>query len=172
MYKHFSRYLISGIILLFLISCSVLEIKESTTFKLPASPEPGDCIACHKNKKVLSQGHVDTRDMTGNECGSCHEPGETSLRTNIPLGHMHQLEGVSCKGCHEDPASAKAVDSKVCQKCHSDEGALIEAAKELEINPHFSPHEGKVPDCNRCHHQHRNSENYCAKCHGMEYKVP
>ena len=151
--------LLSGLFLLFLISCGGLEINETASPKVPASPKPGDCIACHGSKVVLPQGHVDTRDMMGNECGTCHEPGPTSLWTKIPLSHIHQMNGVSCKGCHEDPASAKAADSNVCLKCHNNMRSLVEAASDLELNPHFSPHEGKVPDCNRCHHWHKSSEN-------------
>lgn len=172
MYKYFIRHLICGLFLFFLISCSVLESNETSPLKVPASPKPEDCIACHENKEVLPKDHVDTRDMMGNKCGTCHKPGPTSLWTKIPLSHIHQMNGVSCKGCHEDPVSAKAADSKVCLKCHDNMGLLIEAAGDLELNPHFSPHEGKVPDCNRCHHQHKSSENYCAKCHNLEYNVP
>jgi hypothetical protein len=163
---------LNGFFLLFLISCSLSEINETASPRVPASPKPGDCIACHESKEVLPRDHVDTSDMTGNECGTCHEPGPTSLRTRIPLSHIHQLEGVSCKGCHEDPAFAKAADSKVCIKCHEDTGSLVEATDDLELNPHFSPHEGTVPDCSRCHHQHKSSENYCARCHTLEYKIP
>lgn len=164
--------ILTGLFLLFLLSCSVREIDKTASVEAPATPKPGDCAACHMDKEVLPQGHVNTSDMRGNNCVSCHKPGTGSLRTKIPLSHMHKLEGLSCKECHEDPSSAKAIDSKVCQGCHNDTGVLIEAAKELPINPHFSPHEGKISDCNKCHHQHKKSENACANCHGMEYKVP
>lgn len=172
MYKYFIRCIIATLFILFLVSCSVLKIYETSSVKTPVSQKPGNCVACHESGEVLPQEHGDTRDMTGNECDSCHGRSGLSLRTKIPLSHIHQLEGVSCKGCHEEPASVNAVDSKACQKCHSDEEALIGVVKELEINPHFSPHEGKFPDCNRCHHQHKSSENYCAKCHNLEYVVP
>ncbi len=171
MHKYIIKHLLIGLFLLPLISCGVSKIKEpATPVTAPVSPKPGDCAACHTDKKVLPEGHVDTKDMTGDECGACHE-GKTSLETKIPLSHIHRLNGVSCKGCHEDPASPKPVDSKVCQACH-DTKSLIDSSNRLEINPHFSPHDGKVPDCNKCHHQHKSSVNYCAQCHDLKYKVP
>ncbi len=164
---------VSGLLLIFLISCSILEKKETPPPKVSAPPRPGDCMACHETEAVLPQDHIDTKAMMGNACGACHKPGPTSLWAKIPLNHIHQLNGISCKGCHEGPDTTKAAaDSKVCQKCHNDTESLIQSANELEINPHFSPHESKVPDCNQCHHQHKSSENYCARCHGLEYKVP
>ena len=172
MNKHFIPNLIIGSFLLFTISCSVSEMKESPAAKAPASPKPGDCTSCHEDKKVLPDDHVDTKGMAGSECDSCHGSKENSLWTKIPLSHLHQLKGVSCKECHEDPASPEPADTAVCQKCHGDIGALIKAASELQINPHYSPHDGKISDCNKCHHVHKSSVNYCAGCHGMKYKVP
>jgi hypothetical protein len=134
---------------------------------MPASPKPGDCKACHKDKNVLPGEHVDTSDMAGNECGACHDD-ENSLKNKIPLSHEHQLEGITCTGCHENPDEPKGADTKVCLNCHNDMNSLIEATSNLELNPHFSPHDGKVPDCNRCHHQHKSSEIFCSQCHNVE----
>ncbi len=170
MYKFFNL-LSSGLILLFLTSCAVSETTETAALKTPAAPGPGDCDACHESGEALPQGHVDTAAMNGNACGACHA-GTAGLRTKIPLGHIHQLKGVSCKECHEDPSSAMAADSGVCKRCHDNMALLIESTNDLAVNPHFSPHEGSVPDCNRCHHQHKGSENICAGCHNLEYKVP
>lgn len=171
MHKYIIKHLLIGFFLLSLISCGVSKIKEpATPVTVPVSPKPGDCAACHQDKKVLPKDHVNTKDMTGNACGACHK-GKTSLWTKIPLGHIHRLKGVSCKGCHEDPAAPKPIDSKVCETCH-DTKSLIDSSNGLEVNPHFSPHDGKVPDCNKCHHQHKSSENYCAQCHDLKYKVP
>lgn len=172
MYKNFIIYTAIGLFLFFLISCGVSEIQKTAEPKAPAAPGPGDCISCHEGNEVLPENHVDTKGMMGDDCMTCHEEDSMSLKGKIPLSHMHQLNGVSCKECHEDPAAAKPVGTDVCQTCHGDTRALIEAASELEINPHFSPHEGKIPDCNRCHHMHKSSENYCSHCHGMDYKVP
>ena len=172
MNKHFIPHLLVGAFLLFVISCGVSEIKESAAVKTPAPPKPGDCASCHEGKKVLPDDHVDTKDMTGDDCSACHEPESNTLRTKIPLSHIHKLAGISCTGCHEDPASAVPADTAVCQKCHSDSRSLVEAASKLKINPHFSPHEGKTPDCKKCHHMHKSSENYCAQCHGLKYDVP
>lgn len=161
-----------GLFLLFLISCSVSKINENITPEAPASPKPGDCFVCHESKEVLPQGHVDTQDMMVNGCSACHEAKAAGLWTKIPLSHLHRLAGLSCKDCHEDTSSPKAAGTEVCEKCHSDIGALIEETNDLDINPHYSPHEGKIPDCTKCHHEHKSSENYCAHCHGLDYKVP
>lgn len=167
MNKHFLPYLATGVFLISLISCTVSEISETAAPEAPSSPKPGDCISCHEDKAVIPEGHIDTKEMTGNDCGACHESAAMSLRNKIPLSHMHQLEGVSCDKCHEDPASAEAADSAVCKVCHDDMKALYNATSEVGLNPHFSPHEGKTPDCNRCHHQHKKSENFCTGCHRM-----
>jgi hypothetical protein len=164
MYKLFIRHLLIGLFMLFLISCGVSKTTETAPPKAPASPKPGQCTACHEDKEVIPQNHVDTDDMTADDCDSCHE-GTTSLINKIPLSHMHQLEGISCRGCHEDPASAEAADSTVCKNCHNDTKALYNATSGEELNPHYSPHEGGIPDCNKCHHQHKKSENYCTQCH-------
>lgn len=171
MNKHTIKYL-SGFFLIFLISCSTIETNETASLKVPASPKPGDCIACHESKEVLPQDHADTKVMMDSECTTCHKPGATSLRTKIPLGHTHQLKGLSCKKCHEDPASVKNADSKVCLTCHNNMEQLVEATNELKVNPHHSPHGGMDINCNKCHHQHKKSENYCNQCHNLKYKVP
>ncbi|MBN2419228.1 MAG: cytochrome c3 family protein [Deltaproteobacteria bacterium] len=169
---HIIPRLIIAAFMLFTVSCSVSEIKETADTGTPASLKPGDCISCHDEKKVLPDDHVDTKGMKGSDCGSCHQPEGLSLWTKIPLSHIHQLAGISCNECHEDPASPEPADTAVCGKCHGDTQALIKAASELHINPHFSPHDGKTPACNKCHHVHKSSENQCAGCHGLEYKVP
>jgi Cytochrome c3 len=169
--KYITIYL-TGLFLLFFLSCGVKELDKTASIKTPASPGPGECNTCHKDKEVLPQGHVDTAEMKGSNCDSCHSEGETSLRTKMPLSHKHKMEGMSCNDCHKEPAPYTAVSSNVCQGCHNDTKALFEAAKEVAVNPHFSPHDGKIPDCNKCHHQHKKSENYCSGCHGVESKVP
>ncbi len=168
MYKHFTWYLISGISLLFLFSCSVSETNKTTSPEASTSPKPGDCIACHEDKEVIPLNHPETKNMTGDLCGSCHGTESNSLNEKIPLSHMHQLAGITCKECHEDPASAEPVDSNVCKTCHNDMDALFSATSEVGLNPHFSPHEGEISDCNLCHHQHKTSENYCHQCHPAE----
>lgn len=170
MRKYTNLYL-TGLCLLFFLSCGVKELDKAVSVKAPAQPKPGECKACHKDKDVLPQGHVDTVEMAGGDCDSCHS-GATSLWTKMPLSHKHKLNGLTCDKCHENTDPKKAVDASVCQTCHNDPQALLEASKELTINPHFSPHDGKIPDCNKCHHQHKKSVNYCAGCHGLDYKVP
>jgi len=159
---------LSGLLLFFLVSCNISQINKGTSVKVTGIQKPGDCNSCHKEKTYLPRDHVDTDDMMGNDCSACHDAGSTSLYAKIPLSHKHNLEGIACRGCHGDTDAPKAVGSKVCLNCHNDINSLIEATGELELNPHFSPHDGKIPDCNRCHHQHKSSENYCSQCHSIE----
>jgi hypothetical protein len=170
MRKYFNLYL-TGLCIMFFLSCGVKEVDKAVSVKVPAQPTPGDCKSCHNDKDVLPHGHVDTTEMKESDCASCHS-GATSLRTKMPLSHKHKLNGLTCDQCHENIEPKKVVESSVCQTCHNDSQALIGATKGLPINPHFSPHDGKTPDCNKCHHQHKKSVNYCAGCHGLEYKVP
>lgn len=169
MYTCIIRSLMSLLLLISLVSCNTSKLNNTTALNKPAAPKAGDCNSCHEGMELLPSNHVDTRDMTLGDCTSCHEPeGDLSLRKKLPLSHAHKLGGVSCSQCHEDPASPSAVDQTVCLECHSDTAKLFEATGSLELNPHFSPHEGKISDCNRCHHQHKESENYCSRCHNME----
>ncbi len=167
MYKY-TFYLLSLLFLFFMLSCGISEISERTSEKVPVSQKPGDCLACHKEKEVLPVDHADTSDMTGNECDACHDDEVTSLKSKIPLSHNHQLEGITCNECHIETGDKKGADSKVCLNCHNDTTSLIDATGSLELNPHFSPHDGNTPDCNRCHHQHKYSENFCNQCHNAE----
>ncbi len=163
MNKLFIVFLISGFFLLFFIACSVSSKTEQV--KTPAPPKPGECTGCHGNKAVIPEDHADTSEMNRDDCNACHESEEMSLKEKIPSGHMHQLSGVSCRECHKNPSEAEPVDQAVCRTCHNDEKALYSATREKALNPHFSPHEGKIPDCNKCHHQHKLSENACNNCH-------
>ena len=134
---------------------------------------PGDCAACHGSTKVLPEGHPDTADMTLGDCRGCHEKsGATSLRTRLPLFHLHQLAGTTCAKCHEDPTKAEDVGAERCKACH-DVDKLAEATAQVKPqNPHVSKHWGKNADCNLCHHQHEKSEDYCATCHSFKFVVP
>jgi len=133
---------------------------------------PGDCADCHADQKVLPAEHVQTKDLAGDKCAECHRPGETSLRTKMPLSHHHQLNGVGCADCHDEPAAAKPVGTEKCLSCHGSAAQVAEATAKLEYNPHDSPHYGPDLDCELCHHQHARSENFCAQCHDWKLIVP
>jgi len=135
---------------------------------------PGNCIACHKETRVLPETHPATVAMNGKDCQTCHqEGGKMSLRGKIPGSHRHQLTGLSCRSCHAAGQEMQAVGMEKCVTCHGDPATL--AAKTAQVkptNPHTSPHYGTDLDCNLCHHQHAKSENYCLQCHSFPFRVP
>ncbi|MBN2126560.1 MAG: cytochrome c3 family protein [Deltaproteobacteria bacterium] len=134
--------------------------------------EPGNCAGCHGTGQVLPADHGDIRGMGSAECAECHTEGATSLRTRIPLGHIHQLNGVSCRDCHGDLKTLGPVATQGCLACHESAEKMAEATAKLDPNPHTSPHYGTTLDCDLCHKQHRKSENFCSQCHEWKLRVP
>jgi len=137
--------------------------------------KPGDCAACHKDKKVLPAGHVATKDFSYKDCLGCHVAGEGtpgSLRTHIPLWHIHALNGVKCAQCHGNGKKFEPVEMYKCVSCHDTKALALKTADLKPTNPHNSRHYGTEADCNLCHHQHRNSQNNCADCHKFAFIVP
>lgn len=135
-----------------------------------------DCAACHKDKKVLPDNHVPTKEMPYDGCRVCHLPGEGNavvLKSKIPGSHLHTLRGVTCLKCHGKTKNPEALDMSQCVACHGSTEKLAEKTKDVKPkNPHTSPHYGTELDCNLCHHQHTKSENYCAQCHQFDFVVP
>ena len=134
----------------------------------------GDCAACHGADKVLPQSHAPTAEMTGEACLGCHQPGSPlALRTKMPLSHLHQLKGVTCKQCHGDKKAPQALSMEQCLACHgSVDKVAARTAKAKPNNPHASPHGKTYIACDLCHHQHAKSENFCAQCHDFKFAVP
>lgn len=57
-----------------------------------AATKPGDCAACHKNAKVLSETHVPTKALSYKDCQTCHPKGSETLGSlygKIPGHHIH-----------------------------------------------------------------------------------
>ena len=104
--------------------------------------QPADCAGCHKDKKVLPDGHVATKGMAYKDCQACHEasgqPG--SLRTHIPLGHLHALNGIRCAQCHDNLKAPQPVPFWKCVACHGPTKDL--AARTANVQPH-NPHESR-----------------------------
>ena len=92
--------------------------------------------------------------------------------SNLPLSHLHQLSGVTCRKCHADATHPEAVPAAKCMTCHDTDEVFTTSASTKPVNPHDSPHYGKKSDCNLCHHQHEKSEDYCVTCHSFAFKVP
>jgi Zn finger protein HypA/HybF involved in hydrogenase expression len=81
----------------------------------------------------------------------------------------HRDNGLSCEDCHTT-SQAEAVPMEQCLTCHT----LPEPKSDYHGAPdkHDSPHYGPELECENCHHEHEESENFCADCHDFDFKVP
>jgi len=87
------------------------------------------------------------------------------------LAGKHKNAGVDCESCHKENPPSKPVPMPICLECHGgDYEKLAEQTTKVAPNPHDS-HLGKA-QCEFCHHAHKPSEYYCAKCHILDSKVP
>ena len=140
---------------------------------VPSKAKPGDCAACHVDKKALPETHPDTRTMDTMACRVCHTANSMSLIGKLPVSHTHLLSGVSCEACHGDTKQPEEPPMEKCVACHGPTANLAEKTKDVKpTNPHTSPHYGTELNCNLCHKQHAKSENYCAQCHKFDFKTP
>jgi hypothetical protein len=153
--------------------------KEKTagpSVSMKSDVDAWDCAGCHKDKKVLPDNHVATKEMPYEGCLVCHIPGEGnagSLRTKIPGSHFHTLRGIKCVQCHGKMKKPEPVEMSQCVSCHGETAKLAEKTANVKPqNPHQSPHYGTDADCNLCHHQHSKSENFCSQCHSFNFIVP
>lgn len=115
------------------------------------------------------------RAMNDTSCLGCHEP---TLSEQVSEG-MKWLTGdystvttqtgmrVPTEKTLEELTAARGVEPETfClnSSCHNmTREQLAEATKDLERNPHDSPHSQEL--CGTCHKAHRASVNYCSKCH-------
>ena len=86
------------------------------------------------------------------------------------LAQKHQKSGVQCSGCHKEMPPKSNVTMAACFQCHGDYAKIAERTKILEKNPH-SHHLDEL-ECDKCHHVHKASIDYCAQCHKFGFKVP
>lgn len=86
------------------------------------------------------------------------------------LGDKHKTSGIECSGCHKENPPKEMAPTAVCLRCHGDFGAVAVRTGKLDPNPHGS-HVGQV-SCEKCHHSHKASENFCATCHEIDLTVP
>jgi hypothetical protein len=123
---------------------------------------------------VLPHDHAPVPEMNIKACIGCHpKAGPRALPTKIHLGHLHQLNGVTCRNCHGDTLPPAALATDQCLACHGDLEKVSRRTADIKPhNPHSSPHGKTYSACDLCHHQHDKSENFCAQCHDFEYAVP
>lgn len=154
-----------------LMVLTVMSAAQSEPVRLE-SVAAGDCSACHGEQKVLPPDHVQTVDMFIEHCIKCHKPGEQHLRSKIPLSHVHQLSGIGCADCHENPEAAGPLSTGECLVCHGNAATVAKMTEKQNPNPHNSIHYGLYLNCDLCHYVHMKSENFCNQCHGFDFIVP
>jgi hypothetical protein len=165
--------LVCALALLCLVLASATGAQDTGAPKRRPDTAAGNCAACHGAKKPLPPKHPATTGMKLTGCVGCHaKGGSATLAGKLPLSHVHQLSGLTCKTCHTNPRRAEPVKFNACLNCHKAESVFAATAGVKPTNPHDSPHYGKESDCNLCHHQHEKSENYCSQCHKFDFKVP
>lgn len=88
------------------------------------------------------------------------------------LADRHVARGVECKTCHltATPQPGAKVKSQTCNGCHVSLDKVAERTKDMTPNPHYNHLIGT--DCQECHKGHQQSQNLCANCHALEWKVP
>lgn len=117
-------------------------------------------------------------------CALCHQdPYYTSWESGGLLASSHAQAGIPCQTCHPrtlagsiheitaqvtgdyQPLIMELAPLEACTNCHQHDvyEELIPLTAKFDHNPHDS-HWGKM-ECNICHLMHRDSVDYCSKCH-------
>ncbi|WP_108946037.1 cytochrome c3 family protein [Shewanella halifaxensis] len=76
----------------------------------------------------------------------------------------HKNAGLVCKDCHVKNMKDN-VRMTTCLECHDTTELANSTADHPVTNPHKNRHFDTETNCNYCHHQHKESENYCGSCH-------
>lgn len=76
----------------------------------------------------------------------------------------HLKNGVKCQNCHGADTQA-AVKNSSCLACHGSYNELAQKTKDMQQNPHMSPHFENL-ECSSCHSSHTQLTNFCQNCHG------
>lgn len=124
-------------------------------------------------------------------CNTCHimKPYYQSWSDSNLLAHKHEQKGVTCQDCHHETYMEKAkegityvtgqyqtplpelkVPQQECLKCHESYAKVAELTKNVDHNPHASPHYVNL-ECNVCHKMHKPSQVYCAQCHTLKWNI-
>ena len=104
-------------------------------------------------------------------CSFIAEPVKDSEMGMPPLTKHKEYGELTCIDCHLTN-TPKRLTTKECLSCHGSFEEVSEATKNLDPNPHNSLHYGPELDCDLCHHEHSESENFCAQCHEWKLAVP
>ena len=113
-----------------------------------AAPQPGDCTACHGDKKVLPDSHPDTKGMTMTQCQMCHGPGKIALSEKFLAIHKQLLPG-DAQGSKEPEAKPAATpEAKESPAPAKGAGAKAPAGNG---KPAPAKTAGPAPACKACH---------------------
>ena len=102
--------------------------------------------------------------------GTEGEKAKATPGKNGFLADRHKGAGIECSGCHKETPPKAEPAMEACLKCHGPYEKLAAKGEKLEHNPHAS-HLGEL-ECINCHHGHKPSVDYCARCHTFGLKVP
>lgn len=106
---------------------------------------------------------------TGQAGGKAAQGGKEEGGKDGFLAAKHKSMGIECASCHKG-TPPKPPEMTVCLGCHGPYDKLAARGEKLEPNPHMS-HLGEL-ECDNCHHGHKPSTDYCARCHTFGLKVP
>ena len=93
------------------------------------------------------------------------------------LADRHVAKGMKCETCHTDAKGTQKREGpkqrQACVGCHGwyDVMAKKTMPKDPDEQNVHSQHDGEL-DCTVCHKAHSKGQNYCAKCHMWEFKIP
>lgn len=108
---------------------------------------------------IFSSAASDTGALKGSE------PDKPSLTKHKKYAELN------CDDCHST-TKPKRLTTEQCLSCHGSLEEIAEATKHLDPDPHNSPHYGNRLDCDLCHHEHYESENFCSQCHEWKLVIP
>jgi len=118
----------------------------------PANAQPGDCAACHADKKVLSETHPDTKAMMMQQCTACHGEGKIPLSAKFLASHEQMLSGGST-GTKAPEASLKKEDGKKPSPKVSGKALPAKAS-------------APAPSCTACHNKPEYGKHFSQTKHG------
>lgn len=118
-----------------------------------AGPKPGDCMACHEGKSMLSVTHVETLDMTMEQCSACHGKDRIPLSEQFLAIHEQMLSGESSDRKETPEFAGESIEGKKTASSGSGKVATAASATVVKASAPASGAEPapSVSDCTSCH---------------------
>lgn len=111
-------------------------------------PRPGDCMACHAGKQVLSGTHPDTKEMMMQQCLMCHGQDKIPLPEKFMASHEQMLSGNST-GSKAGDASGNSGEAKAPAPAATEAKAPAPSGKTAPAAGGGAS--APVPSCTTCH---------------------